>query len=428
MKDIHMIDYLEDIKAFSAEKEEPTWMSELRLDALKNVDELDLPKVDRVNYKRWPLFNVNINNYTPQPESLADFNQFADHSAIIQKSSFNQFEQLSKTLAEQGVIFTDLFTALLEFPDLVKEYYMTKAVKTDENKLTAVHTAFMNSGIFIYIPKNVVIKETLETLFIQDTDSDQPLFKHVLIIAEENSEMSYLERFQSTEDTLKSVSGNIVVEVIAKRGAKIKYTAVDQLGKNITSYIHRCCYLMQDAQIDWTIGAMNDGNTISNFNAELAGKGASAEVKVTAISSEKQIQGMNTQISNRCAHTVSHIQQHGVVLDASTLTFNGICHLLKGAKEADAQQENRVLMLSDKARGDANPILLIDENDVTAGHAASVGSLNADDLYYLMSRGLSKQVAERLIVHGFLTPMISTISNKEVQEKMMVIIDRKLAK
>ncbi|MEE0126268.1 MAG: SufD family Fe-S cluster assembly protein, partial [Enterococcus faecalis] len=144
------------------------------------------------------------------------------------------------------------------------------------------------------------------------------------------------------------------------------------------------------------------------------------------ISAGKQTQGIDTRVTNKAPHSIGHILQHGVIRERGTLTFNGIGHILKGAKGADAQQESRVLMLSDKARGDANPILLIDENEVTAGHAASVGRVDPEEMYYLMSRGLRKEEAERLVIRGFLGSVITAIPVKEVQNEFVEVIEGKL--
>ena len=225
---------------------------------------------------------------------------------------------------------------------------------------------------------------------------------------------------------MKKESGNIVVEVIAKAGAKVKYSAVDQLGESITSYMNRRGYIMRDATVDWAIGVMNDGNVIADFDSDLVGEGAHSEVKIVAISSGKQTQGIDTRVTNKAPHTIGHILQHGVIRERGALTFNGIGHILKGAKGADAQQESRVLMLSDKARGDANPILLIDENEVTAGHAASVGRVDPEEMYYLMSRGLHKEEAERLVIRGFLGSVLTAIPVEAVRKELVEVIEGKL--
>lgn len=420
------IDYLDEINAFSASNGEPEWMTLLRQQALAKAEELELPRIERVKFHRWPLFNVSMDEYTPESIGVAAFDEMKDNPVLVQQGTTTVFEQLPQHLIEKGVIFTDMFTALQEHSDLVKEYYMSKAVLMDEDQLTAFHAAFMNSGLFLYVPKNVVIEEPIESIFIQDGTTNQHFFKHVLIIADEHSQFSYLERFQTEGNTAKKVSGNIVVEVIAKAGSKVKYSAVDQLGEHLTSYMNRRGYIMRDASVDWALGVMNDGDVVADFDSDLVGEGAHSEVKIVAVSAGKQTQGIDTRVTNKAPHTIGHILQHGVIRERGTLTFNGIGHILKGAKGADAQQESRVLMLSDKARGDANPILLIDENEVTAGHAASVGRVDPEEMYYLMSRGLRKEDAERLVIRGFLGSVITAIPVKEVQNEFIEVIEGKL--
>ena len=420
------IDYLDEINAFSASNGEPEWMTLLRQQALAKADELELPRIERVKFHRWPLFNVSMDEYTPESIGVAAFDEMKDNPVLVQQGTTTVFEQLPQHLIEKGVIFTDMFTALQEHSDLVKEYYMSKAVLMDEDQLTAFHAAFMNSGLFLYVPKNVVIEEPIESIFIQDGTTNQHFFKHVLIVADEHSQFSYLERFQTEGNTAKKVSGNIVVEVIAKAGSKVKYSAVDQLGEHLTSYMNRRGYIMRDASLDWALGVMNDGDVVADFDSDLVGEGAHSEVKIVAVSAGKQTQGIDTRVTNKAPHTIGHILQHGVIRERGTLTFNGIGHILKGAKGADAQQESRVLMLSDKARGDANPILLIDENEVTAGHAASVGRVDPEEMYYLMSRGLRKEDAERLVIRGFLGSVITAIPVKEVQNEFIEVIEGKL--
>lgn len=427
MREKKWLEQLNAVTNFSLSKGEPEWMTKFRQEALAKADELPLPHIDRVKFHRWPLFDIeDMADQYSEAGNVAAFDEMKDNPVLVQQGTWTTFEQLSTELAEKGVIFTDLFTALQEHPDLVKEYYMQKAVKMDEDQLTALHAAFMNTGLFLYVPKNVVIDEPIEALFFQAGDIAQHYFKHVLIVADEHSEFSYLERFQTTGEELKKVSGNIVVEVIAKAGAKVKYSAVDQLGESITSYMNRRGYIMRDATVDWAIGVMNDGNVIADFDSDLVGEGAHSEVKIVAISSGKQTQGIDTRVTNKAPHTIGHILQHGVIRERGALTFNGIGHILKGAKGADAQQESRVLMLSDKARGDANPILLIDENEVTAGHAASVGRVDPEEMYYLMSRGLHKEEAERLVIRGFLGSVLTAIPVEAVRKELVEVIEGKL--
>ena len=414
------------IHEFSQLHAEPEWLADLRQKAFDKMDQLDLPVIERVKFHRWNLGDGRISDSEPLT-SVPDFTALGDNLKFIQMGTQTVLEQLPADLAEQGVIFTDFHSALEEIPELVEKHFMS-AVKYDEDKLAAYHTAYFNSGAVLYVPDNVEIDQPIEGIFYQDSESDVPFNKHILIIAGKHSKVNYLERLETYGEGTVPATANITVEVIAQAGAQIKFSAIDRLGENVTAYISRRGKLDNDAMIDWAIGVMNEGNVVADFDSDLYGNGSHADMKVVALSSGKQVQGIDTRVTNYGCNSIGNILQHGVILEKGTLTFNGIGHIIKGAKGADAQQESRVLMLSDQARSDANPILLIDENDVTAGHAASIGQVDPEDMYYLMSRGLDKAMAERLVVRGFLGSVIVEIPVKEVRDEMIENIDIILAK
>ena len=414
------------IHEFSQLHAEPDWLANQRQQAFDKMGQLDLPVIERVKFHRWNLGDGRISDSEPLT-SVPDFTALGDNLKFIQMGTQTVLEQLPADLAEQGVVFTDFHTALEEIPELVEQHFMS-AVKYDEDKLAAYHTAYFNSGAVLYVPDNVEIDQPIEGIFYQDSESDVPFNKHILIIAGKHSKVNYLERLETYGEGSVPVTANITVEVIAQAGAQIKFSAIDRLGENVTAYISRRGKLDNDAMIDWAIGVMNEGNVVADFDSDLYGKGSHADMKVVALSSGKQVQGIDTRVTNYGCNSIGNILQHGVILEKGTLTFNGIGHIIKGAKGADAQQESRVLMLSDQARSDANPILLIDENDVTAGHAASIGQVDPEDMYYLMSRGLDKATAERLVVRGFLGSVIVEIPVKEVRDEMIENIDIILAK
>ena len=414
------------IHEFSQLHAEPAWLANLRQQAFDKMDQLDLPVIERVKFHRWNLGDGRISDSEPLT-SVPDFTALGDNLKFIQVGTQTVLEQLPADLAEQGVVFTDFHTALEEIPELVEQHFMS-AVKYDEDKLAAYHTAYFNSGAVLYVPDNVEIDQPIEGIFYQDSESDVPFNKHILIIAGKHSKVNYLERLETYGEGSVPATANITVEVIAQAGAQIKFSAIDRLGENVTAYISRRGKLDNDAMIDWAIGVMNEGNVVADFDSDLYGNGSHADMKVVALSSGKQVQGIDTRVTNYGCNSIGNILQHGVILEKGTLTFNGIGHIIKGAKGADAQQESRVLMLSDQARSDANPILLIDENDVTAGHAASIGQVDPEDMYYLMSRGLDKATAERLVVRGFLGSVIVEIPVKEVRDEMIENIDIILAK
>lgn len=427
MKDVTWTDYTAQIQDYSLSQGEPEWLLNRRIQALEKIETLALPMIERVKIHRWPLTEVTTMIDDTVSGAVYDFEQVENNPLIVQHSTQTLVEQMPAHLIEKGVILTDIQTAVQDHSDLVEKALMQQAVHYDEDRLTAFHMAFMNSGIFLYIPKNVAIEEPVEALFYQDSHANTNFVKHVLIVAEENSEVSYLERFQTVGEGTEKATANIVVEVIAKQGAKVKFAAIDQLGEHVTTYINRRANVGRDASVDWAIGIMNDGNVVADFDSDLVGEGSHSEVKAVAISAGRQTQGIDTRVTNSGRHSVGHILQHGVIRERGTLTFNGIGHILKGAVGADAQQESRVLMLSDQARGDANPILLIDENEVTAGHAASVGRVDPEEMYYLMSRSLEKTEAERLVIRGFLGSVLTAIPIKAVRDELAEVIERKLS-
>ena len=417
---------IELIQEFSQLHAEPEWLANLRQMAFDKIDQLDLPIIERVKFQRWNLGDGTITE-SPISANVPDFTSFGENPKLVQLGTQTVLESLPAKLVEQGVVFTDFHSALEEIPQVIEKYFAT-ALKFDEDKLSAYHTAYFNSGAVLYVPDNVEIDLPLEGIFLQDSTSNVPLNKHVLIIAGRHAKVNYLERFETVGDSNVKATANIAVEVLAQAGSQVKFAAIDRLGNNITTYISRRGRLDNDASIDWALGVMNEGNVIADFDSDLIGNGSHAELKVVAASSGRQIQGIDTRVTNYGNNSIGHILQHGVILERGTLTFNGIGHIIKGAKGADAQQESRVLMLSDKARSDANPILLIDENEVTAGHAASIGQVDPEDMYYLMSRGIDKETAERLVIRGFLGTVITEIPVKAVRDEMIAVLDEKLDK
>ena len=390
------------------------------------IEELALPKIERVKFHRWNLGDGTISD-SPLSANVPDFTALGDNPKLVQVGTQTILEQMPSELSEKGVVFTDLASALDEIPEVIEAAFGS-AASYDEDKLAAYHTAYFNSAAVLYVPDNVEVETVVEGIFYQDSDSDTPFNKHVLIIVGKNSSVSYLERFESLGQGSTKATANISVEVIAADGAQVKFSAIDRLGEHVTTYISRRGRHGRDATIDWALGVMNEGNVIADFDSDLIGDGSHANLKVVAVSSGRQVQGIDTRVTNYGCNSVGHILQHGVILERGTLTFNGIGHIIKGAKGADAQQESRVLMLSDKARSDANPILLIDENDVTAGHAASIGQVDPEDLYYLMSRGLDQKTAEQLVIRGFLGTVITEIPIKAVRDELIDVIDSKLEK
>jgi Fe-S cluster assembly protein SufD len=419
---------------FSKENSEPAWLSELRINALASAEQLPLPKPDKTKINKWNFTQFDshvvkseiyqsLSELPEQAKALVDMDA-TNQSLYIQRNTTPAFLTISEELKASGVIFTDIFTAAREHGDLLQKYFMKNGVKVDEHKLTALHAALMNGGIFLYVPKNVEVKEPIQAIFVHD-DASLNLFNHVIVVVEDNSKVTYVENYVSTVDSANGIF-NIVTEVIANPNSKVQYGAVDTLAKGITTYVNRRGVANKDARIEWALGLMNDGNTISENTTNLMGDGSFGDTKTVVVGRGEQVQNFTTSVVHFGKHSEGYILKHGVMKDSATSIFNGIGKIEHGASKSNAEQESRVLMLSEKARGDANPILLIDEDDVTAGHAASVGRVDPLQLYYLMSRGIPKTEAERLVIHGFLAPVVQALPIEGVKKQLTAVIERKV--
>ncbi|MDQ0155288.1 Fe-S cluster assembly protein SufD [Robertmurraya andreesenii] len=422
------------VSSFSKEMGEPEWLTTLRLEALEMADTLPLPKPDKTKIDKWNF--TQFDKHIVKSTDFASLNDLpedvkalvavdaGEQNLYIQRNNRPSILSVSQELKEKGVIFVDIFTAAREHGDLLQKYFMKDGVKVDENKLTALHAALLNGGVFLYVPKNVELTSPVQAVFLHD-EVEANMFNHVLVVAEDNSSVTYVENYISTVEASDGIF-NIVTEVLAGTNARVQYGAVDTLAKGTTTYVNRRGVARRDARIEWALGLMNDGNTISENTTNLIGDGSVGDTKTVVVGRGEQTQNFTTKVVHFGKNSEGHILKHGVMKDKASSIFNGIGKIEHGATKSNAQQESRVLMLSEGARGDANPILLIDEDDVMAGHAASVGRVDPLQLYYIMSRGISKTEAERLIIHGFLAPVVNELPIEGVKNQLREVIERKV--
>lgn len=422
----------QELRSFSEMNGEPSWFTELRLRSFAEAETLPLPKPDKTKILNWnftdyPVHTVKSSTFGSIEDLTEDIRTIVDleqKNLYIQHNNTPAFSRISEDLAAKGVILTDIFTALREHGDLVKKYIMTNGVKADEHKLTALHAALMNGGAFLYVPKNVEVEEPVQVVFYHD-DADASLFNHVIVVADTSSKVTYVENYFSTVAKSNGLA-NIVSEVFAEDNAQITYGAVDVLAEGFTTYVNRRGVAARDAKIEWALGLMNDSDTISENVTHLVGDNSIGDTKTVVVGRGSQKQNFTTKVVHWGKNSDGQILKHGVMKDSASSIFNGIGKIEHGATKSNAEQESRVLMLSPNARGDANPILLIDEDDVTAGHAASVGRVDPLQLYYLMSRGITKQEAERLVIHGFLAPVVNVLPIEGVKKQLTEVIERKV--
>jgi Fe-S cluster assembly protein SufD len=420
------------IVELSQSRQEPEWMTNLRAEALELAGSLELPKLEKTRIDRWNLRSFGSYKAEAALASLESLPELGKslleeegqrENLLIQKNSSILFHSVSEELSKQGVIFSSLEQALQTHPELVKTYFMS-VVGKDENRLTALHTALWSGGVFLYVPKNVHVEVPVQALFFTD-DAEATFSPHVLIIAEQHSSVTYVDNF-ACEGDLNNLVQNGVVEVILKPGAVVNYASVHNLNETITDLTYRRANIEQDATMNWVIGEMNYGNVLSDTTSLLKGNGSTSDAKIICVGTGEQKLNVTTRAVHFGKNSSSDMITRAVMRDESTAIINGITKIEKGATGANGQQTEKVLMLSPKSRGDANPILLIDEDDVKAGHAASVGQVNPDQIHYLMSRGITRLEAQRLIIYGFLAPVVSVIPMKKIQEQLQRFVERKL--
>ncbi|MGV3487143.1 MAG: Fe-S cluster assembly protein SufD [Tuberibacillus sp.] len=431
MKDLHYdASYIE---SFSGRHGEPGWFTDLRKKGLELARQLPLPKPEKTRIVGWNFTEFEHDLPTKEVQSVDELPESVKNLVGKGKESGNllvlhnghaAYSSLSDDLKAKGVIFTDLATALRDHGDLVQNYYFTKAAKMDAHKLTALNAALVNSGLFLYVPKNVEIDVPLQTVFWHDHENGG-LINHVLIVTEANSSVTYVENYLSTTAEGSSVA-NVISEVYVGENSRVQYGGVENLSSDITTYINRRGYVGRNGNLEWALGQMNDGNLITETYSELAEDGATVDTKAVSIGRGTQKQNFVNRIKHYGKNTTSNMLIHGVQREDAQAIFNGITKIEHGASKSDGEQTQRVLMLSSNARGDANPILLIDEDDVIAGHAASVGRIDPVQLHYLMSRGISRNDAERLIIHGFLEPVVSQLPIEGVKEQLTAVIEGKV--
>ncbi|MCI2788702.1 Fe-S cluster assembly protein SufD [Staphylococcus warneri] len=425
----------EQLVDYSKAHNEPSWMTELRKKALKLTETLEMPKPDKTKLRKWDFDSFKqhhtegsvYQSLEELPESVKKIIDVENtENLVIQHNNDLAYTQVSEQAKNDGVIIEGLSEALVNHSDLVQKYYMTDAVNVDEHRLTALHTALVNGGVFVYVPKNVVVEHPVQYVVLHDDESTS-FYNHVIIVTEQSAEVTYVENY------LSNASGegnqiNIVSEVIAGANSKITYGSVDYLDKGFTGHIIRRGTTEADASINWALGLMNEGSQIIDNTTNLMGDRSTSELKSVVVGTGDQKINLTSKIVQYGKETDGYILKHGVMKENASSVFNGIGYIKHGGTKSIANQESRVLMLSENARGDANPILLIDEDDVEAGHAASVGRVDPEQLYYLMSRGISRREAERLVIHGFLDPVVRELPIEDVKRQLREVIELKVSK
>jgi len=320
-------------------------------------------------------------------------------------------------------VFTDLDGAAESHADLVERTLHT-LVPTDRTKFTALHGAFRTGGTFLYVPRDVRVELPLQTLTYLDAD-DAATFPHTLLIADEGADVTFIDRFTSPD--LTRALSDAVVEIVVGDGAHVRYVSIQEWGSGVTHLGIQRARVGRDAEFRSL--AIGFGASLARAEAEtvLAGPGGFSEMLGVFFADGTQHfdhRSVQDHVAPNCS---SDLLYKGALRDASRAVYSGWVHVRPGAQKTDAMQTSRNIVLSEHAKADAIPNLEIEANDVRCGHAASVGPVDDETVFYLESRGIPRAEAERLIVTGFFQEVLDRVRLDEVRHNAELAIQEELA-
>jgi Fe-S cluster assembly protein SufD len=331
--------------------------------------------------------------------------------------------QLSPELREQGVIFTDWATAVSEHADLLKQH-LGQTVKDDEGKFAALAAALAVDGVLIYIPNGVALEEPLQVLVWAPGDG-LALLTRTLIVVEQGASASIVHETASPAGENPAMHAGIV-EVSVGPGARLAFSEIQNLGDQVWNFTHERMRVSRDAYADWVFGS-NGSRLTKNFSElSLEGEGAEGRWSGIYFADGSQHLDHDTQQNHLAANTTSDLLFKGALTDRSRSVWQGMIYVAPGAQRTDGYQANRNLILSKKARADSIPGLEILADDVRCTHGATVSQLEQEPIFYLMSRGIPRPQAERLVVEGFFDSVLRRIENEWVRKRFEMMIDIKL--
>lgn len=411
------------IEEISAIKNEPKWMREFRLQAYEIFLKKPMPtwggdlsaiNFDTITYYATPT-DKSARSWDDVPEEVKrTFDRLGIPEAErkflagvgAQYDSEVLYHSIREDLKKKGVIFLSMDEGLKEYPELVKEYFGTVIPPTD-NKFAALNSAVWSGGSFIYVPPGVQVEIPLQAYFrINAPQMGQ--FERTLIIADEGSRVHYIEGCTAPIYSKESLHA-AVVELIAKRGAHLRYTTLQNWSNDVYNLVTKRAVAYEDATVEWVDANIGSRLTMKYPSVYMLGKGARADILSVAFAGKGQHQDTGGKAIHAAPYTTSTIVSKSVSKDGGRATYRGHLVVAKGAHHAKANVRCDALLLDEYSRSDTYPYIEIDEDQVTIGHEATVGKVGDDQIFYLMSRGLSESEALSMIVLGFMEPFTKTL-------------------
>ncbi len=412
------------VKEMSWMKGEPDWMTRFRLRALNLFERkpmLDwfaknMPTIDfnDVYYYIKPT-GGQVDDWDMLPESVkATYEKLGIPEAerkflagvTAQYESEVVYHKNRDELAEQGVLFADMDTAVREWPDLVKPYFGS-VIPPNDNKFAALNSAVWSGGSFIYVPPNTHVEMPLQAYFRINAEN-MGQFERTLIVVDEGSSVHYVEGCSApiyTGDSLHSA----VVEIIAKPGANVRYSTIQNWSPNVYNLVTKRARAEAEATVSWVDGNLGSKLTMKYPAVYLTGPKAHGEVLSVAYAGEGQHQDAGAKMIHAAPETTSLIESKSISKDGGRTTYRGLVRVDPGCHKVKSHVRCDALILDEDSRSDTYPYMEIEEQDARIGHEATVSKVGEDQLFYLMSRGLTEQQATAMIVNGFIEPVVKTL-------------------
>lgn len=407
----------------SQRKNEPAWMLEYRLKAFEIYKKKPMPTwggdlsgidFDNIHYYIQPQDKPKTNWEDVPQEIKETFDKLGIPEAErkflagtgAQFESEVIYHSLHKELADKGVIFESTDIGLQKYPEIFREYF-GKIIPANDNKFAALNSAVWSGGSFIYVPKGVKIELPLQAYFRINAEN-MGQFERTLIIADEGSQVHYVEGCTApvySTDSLHSA----VVEIIVKKGARVQYTTLQNWSQNVYNLVTKRAQAFADAEMFWLDCNIGSKLTMKYPAVYLMEPGAKGEVQSLAFSGKGQHQDAGAKIFHMAPNTTSKIVSKSISKNGGHGTYRGIVKVNKGCKNVKSHIACDALLLDENSRSDTYPTMQIEEDQVSIAHEATVSKIGAEQLFYLMSRGLSEEEAASTIVNGFANPIIKQL-------------------
>ncbi|MEM7797850.1 MAG: Fe-S cluster assembly protein SufD [Chloroflexota bacterium] len=411
----------ESVEKLSAYLGESKWMLEKRLAAFETLQSMTFPTIAEEAWRRTNIRRLRLDKIGPSVNGDASStmparvrSQLTETPAggeIVQVDGETLAYSISDELKAQGVIYCDMTTAVNEHPELVKKYFMTEAVTAEDGYFAALHGAFWRGGSFLYVPKNVKAAAPVHTSL---WNASGKTFTHTLVVIERGAEAVFSDEYGS-ETSKGQFLHNGAVELIVGDNASLTYVSIQEFGDNMWQVTHERGRIGRDAKLDWIMSIMGTGLMKAFQTMELDKPGGWGRMSGLFFGDKRQHFDLDTQQNHNAPNTTSDLLYKGAMKHQARSVWQGMIKAKKEAQKTDGFQANRNLLLESTARADSIPGLEIEADDVACTHASTVGKVDEEELFYLMSRGIPRELALRTIVQGFFDPIMQRIPFEGVQ-------------